>query len=131
MKSGERETDCRVSELPPTGFDIPYEALIETQNTNGFRKSIVHRSDAIKRSVATDIPLDRLPDLIDLATIVDTDEAVGIGFTPPTYTTGRSAEGYPLPNVDLIREHVAIVMELPAAEAIEVLGLEPLADVCG
>ncbi len=88
-------------------------------------------AEAIKRSVATDIPLDRIPDLIELATIVDTDEAVGIGFVPPTYTAGRTAEGYPLPNVDVIREHVAIVMELPAAEAIELLGLEPLADVCG
>lgn len=88
-------------------------------------------ADAVKRSVVTDIPLDRLPDLIELATIVDTDQAVGIGFTPPTYTTGRTADEYPVPDTDLIREHVAIVMELPAAEAIEVLGLEPLADVCG
>ena len=63
--------------------------------------------------------------------IVNTDEAVSIGFVPPTYAAGRAEDGYPVANVDVIREHVAVVMELPAAEAIAVLGLEPLADACG
>ena len=52
-------------------------------------------------------------------------------FIPPTYTAYRTEAGYPVPTVDLIREHVGIVMDLPPAEAMEALGLDPLDDACG
>jgi LCP family protein required for cell wall assembly len=58
----------------------------------------------LKRSVATDIPADRLPGLI---------EAVGgraaavaaVGFTPPNYNAGWSS-GYPIPDVTRIQSAV-------------------------
>jgi polyisoprenyl-teichoic acid--peptidoglycan teichoic acid transferase len=69
----------------------------------------------VKRSVATDIPANRLPALL---------EAVGgnrahvstVGFTPPTYTVGWSA-GYPIPNVPLIQRTVRRLLRLPGATA--------------
>jgi LCP family protein required for cell wall assembly len=58
----------------------------------------------LKRSVATDIPADQLPSLL---------EAVGdqpvkvatVGFTPPTYNIGWSS-GYPIPDVAKIQRAV-------------------------
>ena len=107
------------------------EAVAEQADPLALLRGFPQLAAAIKRSLSTDIPLDRIPDLIELAPMVNTDEAVSIGFVPPTYAAGRTEDGYPVANVDVIREHVAVVMELPAAEAIAVLGLEPLADACG
>jgi LCP family protein required for cell wall assembly len=88
-------------------------------------------ADAIKRSVDTDIPLDAMPSLVELATLVDTERAISIPFVPPTYVAGRDANGYNIPNVDRIREHTRIATTLPPDEAMELLGIEPLADACG
>ena len=87
-------------------------------------------AEAIKRSVETDIPLDAVPDLIELAALVDTERAFSLSLVPPTYVSGRTSDGN-LPNVDLIQEHALIATTLPAAEAMELLGIDPLADDCG
>ncbi|NND01750.1 MAG: LCP family protein [Acidimicrobiia bacterium] len=88
-------------------------------------------AEAIKRSVETDIPLDAVPDLIELAALVDTERAFSVALLPPLYISGRSAEGFNIPNVDLMREHAQIATTLPAEEAMALLGIDPLADDCG
>jgi polyisoprenyl-teichoic acid--peptidoglycan teichoic acid transferase len=69
----------------------------------------------VKRSIATDIPASRLPDLLAAAggrrARVST-----VGFTPPTYTAGWSA-GYPIPDVPRIQRTVRRMLLLPGANA--------------
>jgi polyisoprenyl-teichoic acid--peptidoglycan teichoic acid transferase len=58
----------------------------------------------LKRSVATDIPANRLPTLLEAAGGRPVKVAT-VGFTPPTYNVGWSA-GYPIPSVHKIRSTV-------------------------
>lgn len=88
-------------------------------------------ADVIKRSVETDIPIDAVPDLIELAAMVDTERALSLPLVPPTYVGGRTPDGFGTPDVELIRDHVRIATTLPVEEAIALLGIDPLADACG
>jgi len=71
--------------------------------------------NVVKRSIATDIPASRLPDLLEAAggrrARVST-----VGFTPPTYAAGWSA-GYPIPDVPLIQGTVRKLLRLPGGAA--------------
>jgi LCP family protein required for cell wall assembly len=94
---------------------------------------------SIIASVLTDIPMANIPDFIDLLGKVDTTEIVSLRIMPgaPEFEgTGLSyiaytVQGYGVPNVDLIRERVAMATTLPPLEAIEALDLQPLDEVCG
>jgi polyisoprenyl-teichoic acid--peptidoglycan teichoic acid transferase len=66
----------------------------------------------LKRSMATDIPANRLPALIQAAGDKPIRVAT-VGFTPPTYNSGWSA-GYPIPDVQKIQSAVRR-MTRPAA----------------
>jgi polyisoprenyl-teichoic acid--peptidoglycan teichoic acid transferase len=66
----------------------------------------------LKRSVATDIPANRLPALIQAAGDKPISVAT-VGFTPPTYNSGWST-GYPIPDVQKIQGAVRR-MTRPAA----------------
>jgi LCP family protein required for cell wall assembly len=66
----------------------------------------------LKRSVATDIPANRLPALIEAAGDKPI-KVTTVGFTPPTYNSGWSA-GYPIPDVQKIQSAVRR-MTRPAA----------------
>ena len=106
------------------------EALADQANPLTLLRGFPAIAEAIKESVETDIPLDSVPDLIELATVVDTDRALSLSIVPPTYIAAVTAEGN-IPDVELIHEHVGIATTLPAEEAIELLGLDPLAEACG
>jgi LCP family protein required for cell wall assembly len=69
----------------------------------------------VKRSIATDIPASRLPDLLEAAGGRRARVAT-VGFTPPTYAAGWSA-GYPIPDVPLIQRTVRKLLRLPGATA--------------
>ena len=58
----------------------------------------------LKRSVATDIPANRLPSLLQAAGGQPV-KVTTVGFTPPTYNSGWSS-GYPIPDVHKIRSTV-------------------------
>ncbi len=87
-------------------------------------------TNTIKNNLITDIPLERLPDLIQIIPKLDPDRIVAVGLQPPLYTGPRTADLYPTPDLEAIRAAVRTVLELPAAEAIAALGLEPLAEEC-
>jgi LCP family protein required for cell wall assembly len=87
-------------------------------------------TNTIKRNLLTDIPLERLPDLIQIIPKLDPDRIVAVGFTPPEYTGPRTADFYNTPDLAAIRNAVTTVMELPAAEAIAALGLESFSSEC-
>jgi LCP family protein required for cell wall assembly len=60
---------------------------------------------AIESSVRTDIPLNRVPDLLGLVTSIDRRQTLTQTFGPP-YFAGRRADGFPYPNVGKIRATV-------------------------
>ena len=80
-------------------------------------------------TMETDIPLGRIPDLIDLLPKIDQENMISIRFIPPDYITGSTTTGN-LPDVDLIREHVRVVVTSTPEEARRLLGIEPLDDEC-
>ena len=73
-------------------------------------------ADVIERSVVTDIPVAFLPDLVDILGGVNLQQVSTVGLVPPTYNSGRTPGGYPVPNVDRIRAKVAEVLEDGSAE---------------
>ena len=107
------------------------EALADQADPITLLRGFPAMADAIKGSVETDMPLDAVPDLIEVAAAVDTDRALALPIVPPTYVAGRTAEGYNIPDVALIREHVHIATTLPPEEAMSLLGIDPLAEACG
>ena len=74
-------------------------------------------ADVVERSVVTDIPVAFLPDLVEILCSVNLEHVSTVGLVPPTYNSGRTPGGYPLPNVDRIRVKVAEVLEGGTAEA--------------
>lgn len=95
---------------------------------------------AIEESVRTDIAMASIPDFLDLLAKVNTDEIVSIRFmpnapefdgTPTSYIAEFTSDGFPVPDRDFIAETVQTALSLPPLEAIEVLNLQPLEDVCG
>ena len=68
-------------------------------------------ADVIERSVVTDIPVAFLPDLVDILGSVNLEQVSTVGLVPPTYNSGRTPGGYPIPNVERIRAKVAEVLE--------------------
>lgn len=84
----------------------------------------------IEDNVLTDIPLDALPDLIELAARVDATDALVVGFGPPDWIVGRTPGRYPIPDVDKIREAVHLAITDPEAARIE-YGLTAAGEACG
>lgn len=62
---------------------------------------------ALKDAVRTDVPLDALPQLAELALAVSPERIVAVGFVPPTYTSGWTTGRYPIPDIPLIQQTVA------------------------
>ncbi len=94
---------------------------------------------AVEASVVTDLPMDELAAFVDLLTQVNTEEIVSIRFmpyapefdgTPTSYIAEWTEDGYPIPDRDFIAQTVATALSLPPLEAIAVLNLQPLDDIC-
>ncbi len=107
------------------------EAVVEQADPFTLLRSFPQLAQVIKTSVETDIPLDMVPDLIDLVSLMDTDQALSLRLIPPTYVAGWTEDLYSIPDVELIREHAQIATTLPPAEAAELLGIDPVEDTCG
>ena len=107
------------------------EAVVEQADPFTLLRNFPQLAEVIKASVETDIPLDAMPDLIDLLPLVDTDNALSLHLIPPEYLGGWTEDGFGTPDVELIQQHVQIATTLSPDEAAEVLGIEPLDDECG
>jgi LCP family protein required for cell wall assembly len=107
------------------------EAVMEQTEPTDLILNFGSLADVIKRSVTTDIPLDALPDLVELLPDIDRDAIVSIRFIPPDYHLKYRDDGKPgrIANTDLVQEHVQLVIEDPERAVVE-LGLENLDDVC-
>jgi LCP family protein required for cell wall assembly len=85
-------------------------AVAERANARRLLRNFRRLATTMRRSVGTDISLNSLPDLIELAAAVDTKRLVSIGFTPPTYTLEGNR-----PDIPRIRAKVRSVIDHPPA----------------
>ncbi len=78
-------------------------------------------AQAIRDNLKTDIPLDKLPDLIRVRDKLNTDDMLTLGFIPPEYTNGRNSLGYNILDQALIQATIREYVEKPAQvlEALE------------
>jgi len=108
------------------------EAMVEQTDPINVLRNFQSLANVIKDTMLTDIPIDALPQLVDLKPIIDLENLVSVRFIPPDYHLKFRDDGKAgrVPNIDLIHEHVALVIEDPA-RAVQELGLERLDDVCG
>ena len=56
---------------------------------------------------------------------------VSVRLIPPDYQAGRTPDRYPISDESKMRSTVQTIMQLPPAQAAEVLGLVDLGDACG
>lgn len=84
---------------------------------------------AIRQFVQTDIPLQLLPDLVELAEDVRTHRITAIGLTYPDFAAGRNERGYPTPNLDLIHRTVHRTFTTPTRDLPD-LGFDDLETAC-
>ncbi len=107
------------------------EAMMEQADPTSLLLNFGKLADVIKRTVSTDIPIQTLPALVELIPQIDLDNVVSVRFIPPEYHLKFRDDGKPgrVANVDLVREHVKLVIEDPE-RAVSELGLEQLGDVC-
>jgi LCP family protein required for cell wall assembly len=108
------------------------EAMVEQADptTLLFRYPMI--ADVLKDSITTDIPISRLPDFIELLPKIDTSRAVNVRFIPPEYRAGYRTDGGlgAIADIDLVHEHVQLVLGSTPEEAAAALGLEDLDDTC-
>jgi anionic cell wall polymer biosynthesis LytR-Cps2A-Psr (LCP) family protein len=88
-------------------------------------------ASALKKNLFTDIPLESLPDFIELIPKVKADEIVSVRFVPSRFTGERTPDRFPTPDLEVIRSVVKSVLELSAGEALNTLDLENLEKECG
>jgi len=115
------------------------EALAESADPVSLVHELPTIVPAVEQSVFTDLPMDELAAFINLLSKVNTTEIVSIRFmpyapefdgTPTSYIAEWTADRYPVPDRDFIAQTVATALSLPPLEAIEVLNLRPLDDIC-
>ncbi|HSJ71033.1 MAG TPA: LCP family protein [Acidimicrobiia bacterium] len=108
------------------------EAIIDKADPVSLLRNFGKLADVVKDTTLTDIPLDALPQLVQLLPDLDLESVVSVRFIPPEYHLKYRDDGQPgrVANIDLVHEHVDLVITDPQ-RAIEELGLEKLDDVCG
>lgn len=108
------------------------EAMVDQTDPITVLRNFQSLANVIKDTMLTDIPIEALPQLLDLKPIIDLENVVSIRFIPPDYHLKFRDDGKPgrVPNIELVHEHVDLVISDPA-RAVQELGLERLDDVCG
>lgn len=101
------------------------EGLLEQTDPASLLLNFGKLSRVIQDTMMTDIPIDALPQLVELMPKVDQDEIVSIRFMPPVYHLKYRDDGEPgrIANIDLVHEHVQFILDDPERAKIE-LGIE-------
>ncbi len=97
------------------------EAAMEQTDPTSLILNFGKFADVIKNTTTTDIPLDLLPELVELLPSVDIDEVVSVRFIPPEYHLKYRDDGKPgrIANIDLVHEHVQLVIDDPELAKIQ------------
>lgn len=82
----------------------------------------------MRENLTTDIPIELLPALVKLAPIVSMEITLVVGFDLG-YRQGFTANGLAKPNVEKIRNAVALAIADPERARIE-LGIPPASEIC-
>jgi LCP family protein required for cell wall assembly len=108
------------------------EAMMEQADPTSLMLNFGKLADVVKDSVTTDIPIDALPQFVQLLPDIELEDVVSIRFIPPEYHLKYRDDGKPgrVANTDLVHEHVELIITDPDRAVLE-LGLEQLDDVCG
>jgi LCP family protein required for cell wall assembly len=88
-------------------------------------------ANVLKNNLFTDIPLERLPEFIELIPKIKADEIVSVQFVPSRFTGPRTPDRYPTPDLDEIRSVVDEVLAASSIDVVEELDLEDLEKACG
>jgi len=72
-------------------------------------------ASALQKSVATNLPLSALPDLIKLRSKVKTNEMIAVGFTPPDWIIGYNAKHTNVLDLVKVKAAVKTILNDPAA----------------
>ena len=107
------------------------EAMMEQADPTDLLLNFGKFAEVIKETMITDIPVETLPELVEILPNVDLENVVSIRFIPPEYHLKYRDDGKPgrIANIDMVHEHVQLVINDPQ-RAIEELGLEALDDLC-
>jgi LCP family protein required for cell wall assembly len=81
-------------------------ALAQQASVGKLLRAFPKLASAVKRFVLTDIPLERLPDVVELLAGLDSRRMVGVSFVPPAFAATWT-DGDPVPDVKSIRATVA------------------------
>lgn len=108
------------------------EAMVTSADPASLLLNFGTLADVVKDVMTTDIPLDALPELVKLLPDMDLENIVSVKFIPPEYHLKYRDDGEAgrVPNIDLVHEHVDLVIADPE-RAVTELGLEQLDDTCG
>ncbi len=68
---------------------------------------------ALEKSVATNLPLSALPDLIKLRSKVKTNEMISVGFTPPDWISGYTDKRYNVLDFVKVKAAVKTIVKTP------------------
>jgi polyisoprenyl-teichoic acid--peptidoglycan teichoic acid transferase len=101
------------------------EAAMDQMGPADLLRSFDRIAGVIKDTVTTDIPLDLLPELVQLYPRMDLDNVLSIRFIPPTYHLKYRDDGKlgAIANIPLVHEHVQLVLNDPERARVE-LGLD-------
>jgi polyisoprenyl-teichoic acid--peptidoglycan teichoic acid transferase len=86
-------------------------------------------TNEVRDAVRTNVPVDKLPELIELMGEVDLSATATLGLTDSVFMTDYIDEGYPVPNPAAMNEAVALLFNLPIDEVASTYGTIPAA--CG
>jgi LCP family protein required for cell wall assembly len=104
-------------------------ALAQQASVGRLLRAFPTLASTVKRFVLTDVPLERLPDLVELLAGLDSKQMVGVSFVPPTFAATWE-NGAPTPDVELIRATVAqAIARAPRLDP--ELGLQTVRTDCG
>lgn len=82
----------------------------------------------VEENLATDIPVDALPDLVRLLLSIRADDIRVVGFDA-TWRVGHTSDGHPVPDVARIREMVRATVENPGGASEQ--GALTASEACG
>jgi LCP family protein required for cell wall assembly len=88
-------------------------------------------ANVLKNNLFTDIPLEALPEFIELIPKIKPDEIVSVRFVPSRFTGPRTPDRYPTPDLDEIRTVVKEVLAGDPQEVVDRLDLEDVTEACG
>lgn len=108
------------------------EAVLEQTDPASLLLNFQKLADVLKRSLTTDIPLEALPQFVELLPKVDRESIVSLRFTPDVYHDRFRPDGKPgrVADFDLVQAHVRLVLDDPA-RAVRELGLDEREPDCG